>query len=144
MSSAVQDVRAFTVLGLSARASNAAPEAIGALWGQFYAAGGAQSIAARLDDDIYSVYCEYAGDHTQPYTVVVGCSVDPDTAVPENMKKVHVDAGRFAAFPATGELPQSVIAAWAEVWKTPLERRYQADFERYENNSSAKIYVGVQ
>ncbi|WP_162539372.1 GyrI-like domain-containing protein [Granulicella sp. WH15] len=144
MSNAVQDVRAFTVLGLAARASNAAPEAIGALWGQVYAAGGAQSIAARLDDTIYSVYCEYEGDHTNPYTVVIGCAVAPDAATFEGMRKIHVDAGRFAVFPATGELPQSVMAAWAEVWRTPLERRYQADFERYENNSSATIYVGVQ
>ena len=33
--------------------------------------------------------------------------------------------------------------AWAEVWQTPLERRYQADYDRYDE-AGATVHVGTK
>jgi predicted transcriptional regulator YdeE len=140
----LREERAFTVVGISARVSNAAPERIGDLWRRFHATGGAQRIEGRLDDTIYSVYCEYEGDVTQPFTMLIGCAVAANAPVAEGMKRVEIEAGRFAVFDAVGELPQGVFAAWSEVWATPLDRCYVADFDRYGTNSVVTVHVGVR
>jgi len=139
----IKDEPSVTVMGVYSRASNAEPDRIGDLWRQFHALGGAQSIAARLSDAAYGVYCEYEGDWTKPFTVVVGCAVPADAEVVEGMKKIAIEAGQYAVLEARGQLPQGVFDAWAEVWRTPLDRRYQADYDRYDANG-ASVHVGVR
>jgi predicted transcriptional regulator YdeE len=144
MNHTVRNEGGLTVLGIFARASNATPEKIGDLWRRFHALGSAAAIAARRNDAVYSVYCEYEGDYTSEYTVVIGCAVDVDAASPEGMKRVAIDAGRFAVYEPVGELPMSVWQTWAEIWKTPLERRYQADYDRYGEDGRVTVHVGVR
>jgi hypothetical protein len=45
---------------------------------------------------------------------------------------------------AQAPLPQGVFDAWSEVWATPLDRRYQADFDRYGTDGIATVHVGVR
>ena len=146
MSYELRTEEGLTILGIFTRASNADPRRIGDLWRQFNALGKDQAIAARSDDKHYCVYCEYEGDHTKPFTVVIGCVVPADTNVPEGMKKITIGAGRFAVWNPEGELPQAVFNAWAEVWSTPLDRLYHADYDVYGDASSkngASVHVGV-
>jgi predicted transcriptional regulator YdeE len=140
----LQDERELTVLGIHARVSNAAPEKIGDLWRRFYALAGARAIEARLNDAVYSVYSEYEGDFTAEYTVLIGCAVEPDTTVPETMKKIKIEAGKFAVFEPSGELPRSLWETWAKIWQTPLDRRYEADFDRYSGDGNVTVHVGVR
>jgi predicted transcriptional regulator YdeE len=100
-------------------------------------------VAQRTSDAAYAVYCEYEGDHTQAFTAVIGCAVAPDAAVPEGMRKITIEAGRFAVYQPAGEMPQAVFDTWAEIWGTPLERRYQADYDRY-GGGPVEIHVGVR
>ena len=144
MSFSVCDAEGLTVLGIYARAGNENPEKIGDLWRRFQAMGGASAIAARHDDTVYCVYCEYETDLSGPFTVLVGCSVDADAVIPDQMKKLAIDSGKFAVFEAVGPLPTSVFQTWAEIWNTPLERRYQADFDCYGSDGKVTIHVGVQ
>jgi predicted transcriptional regulator YdeE len=147
MSYEIEEQPTLTVMGVYSRASNSEPRKIGDLWRRFNAAGKEQSIPARTSDKHYCVYCEYEGDWTKEFTVVIGCSVDADAEVPEGMKKISVEAGRFAVWYPEGELPQSVFDAWAEVWKTPLDRLYRADYDVYGDVSSrngASVHVGVR
>jgi predicted transcriptional regulator YdeE len=106
--------------------------------------GDGKAIPGRLSDAAYGVYCEYAGDYTQPFTAVVGCAVEPDAVVPEGMRKVVIEASRFAVYRPTGEMPHGVFETWAEIWATPLERRYQADYDRYGGGKPVEIHVGVR
>jgi predicted transcriptional regulator YdeE len=133
-----------TILGIFVRASNENPERIGDLWRRFHAMGDAKCVEGRLEDAAYCVYCEYEGDFTKPYTVVVGCAVSTGAAVPDGMKKVDVVAGRFAVIQVKGELPQGVFDAWGEVWAAPLDKRYQADFDRYRVGGDVTVHVGVK
>ncbi len=144
MSYKLQQEDGFTVIGISARVLNAEPRHIGNLWREFYARGGAASHLGRLDDAVCCVYCEYQGDWTQPYTIVIGCAFAPDATVPKGMKQVTVPAGPFVVLQAAGELPQAVIAAWSKVWATPLDRRYQADYDLYAADGAVSIHVGVR
>jgi len=144
MSFTLRDADRFTVMGICARAENANPGKIGDLWRSFHAMGNAGAIEARLDDSVYCVYCEYETDFTGGFTVLVGCAVDADAAVPDGMKKLEIEAGKFAVFDVVGELPKSILETWAEIWNTPLERRYRADFDRYGSDGKVTILVGVR
>ena len=144
MSFTLVDAERLAILGIYARASNAAPEKIGDLWRRFHALGGAAAIDARLNDAVYGVYCEYEGDFTGVYTVLIGCAVDADAAIQDGMKKIAIEAGTFAVFEPVGELPMSVWETWAEVWEMPLDRRYQADFDRYGSDGNVTVHVGVR
>lgn len=134
----------ITVMGLAGRASNKAPGPIGDLWRNFHGMGGAKAVPARFDDVVYCVYCEYESDLTGEYTALVGCSVPVDAPVRPGMRKIVVPAGNFQVFRVTGELPAGVGRTWAEIWGLPLERRYDADFDRYAKDGSVTVHVGVQ
>lgn len=144
MSYRLQDAETLTILGIFARAGNDNLAQIGDLWRRFSASGGPAGIAARIDDSVYCVYCEYETDFSGPFTVLVGCAVDADAAIPEGMKKLTVDAGKFAMYEPVGEMPKAVFETWAEIWNTPLDRRYQADYDRYGSDGKVSIHVGVR
>ncbi len=147
MSYLLKEEPAITVMGFHDRVSNAEPSKIGDVWRRFNTAGKGQSVPARIREEHYCVYCEYEGDWTKEFTVVIGCAVAADAEVPDGMKKIAVDAGKFAVLYPTGELPQSVFDAWAEVWKTPLDRSYQADYDVYGDafsRNGASVHVGVR
>jgi predicted transcriptional regulator YdeE len=137
-------IHGLTVVGIATRASNAEANKIGDLWRQFHALGDQKVVEARLDETVYCVYCEYEGDATQPYTVVIGCATEADAPVPEGLKRIDIKAGEFVIFPVTGLLPMGIVAAWGEVWSAPLERRYQADFDRYGQDGTVTVHVGVR
>jgi predicted transcriptional regulator YdeE len=121
---------AFKVVGLGLRTSNSRPDQIGGLWQQFYARNIPSLIPNKKSDDIYSLYIDYEGDHTQPYTLVIGCEADQvDTA--EGLVAKSVPAARYAVFSASGKQPDSVIAAWQKVWSLDLPRIYSGDFDLY-------------
>jgi predicted transcriptional regulator YdeE len=138
------DEETLTIVGISDRVSNAEPSKIGDLWRRFHAMGDGSAIPGRLSDAAYGVYCEYEGDYTQPFTAIVGCAVEPDAVVPDGMRKIAIEPGRFAVYRPTGGMPHAVFDTWAEIWKTPLERRYQADYDRYGGGKPVEIHVGVR
>ena len=138
------DEEALTVLGIYARASNGVPQKIGDLWRRFHALGNAAAIDARHNDVVYSVYCEYEGDFTGEYTVVIGCSVDADATVPEGMKKIAIPAGKFAVIEPTGEPPMSIWETWSQIWNSPLDRLYHIDYDKYRTDGKLSVHVGVR
>ena len=93
---------AFTIAGISVRTSNARAAQIGKLWQDFYS----QNISARVTDkksgDIYSLYAEYEGDHTQPYTLVIGHEVDEASGTVGGLTTKTVPVAKYAVFPANG------------------------------------------
>ena len=135
----------LTLQGITTRASNAEGERLGAHWQRFFAEDVRGRVAGRLDDVIVAVYHDYAGDHTQPYSFFLGCSVPPEAPLAEGLERCVVPAGRFARWKAEGEQPQALIHAWQEIWQAPLERRYEADFEIHDPSrpQCVEIFVGV-
>ena len=144
MISVVQLDPSLTVVGIATRASNATPEEIGALWQSFYANGIPERIPARLSGVVYSVYFDYEGDYTAPFSTLIGCAVPADATLPNGLVQKTIPAGKYAVIDASGEQPASLVAAWGAIWKTPLDRRYDADFERHDEDGTVAIYVGVR
>jgi predicted transcriptional regulator YdeE len=144
MSFELAQLPGLTVMGLSTRASNAELNKIGDLWRKFHAMGDHEIVAARLNNMHYCVYCEYEGDQTRLFTVVVGCEVPEGTPETDGLKSVRIDAGNFAVYKRPYERPNPVFAVWEEIGQTPLERRYQADYDRYGAADGITVNVGVR
>jgi len=135
---------AFTLVGPSCRTSNDDPSAIGTLWGRFFQGGAAAQIPDRISDQLYSLYCDYEGDHTQPYTALLGCMVSQVEELPEGLVAQRVPASTYAVFDATGEQPDTLIATWQRIWATDLDRTFSGDFDVHGDNDQVEIFVAVR
>jgi predicted transcriptional regulator YdeE len=146
-------IEPFTIVGISVRTTNQdgqAAQDIAGLWNRFLEENLAAQIPNRTDEAIYSVYTDYEGDHTQPYTVVLGCRVSNTAVVPDGMIVKHFLGGTYQPFVAKGGLSKGIVyQAWTEIWKADPDRAYTADFEVYGEKArnpevaEVDIYVAV-
>jgi predicted transcriptional regulator YdeE len=122
----------------------------GNLWQEFDKEQYAAKIPNKIGDEVYAVYFDYEGDHTQPFAYFIGCKVRPGADVPEGMVKLEVPAGDYALLRAKGKMPDCMVNAWKEVWKSDIPRAYGMDFEVYGeksrdwSNAEVDIYLSVE
>ncbi|WP_108867919.1 GyrI-like domain-containing protein [Aquimarina aquimarini] len=141
----------FWVLGISVRTTkkdNQFTKDIPALWDTFFSEGILHKIPHKLEDSIYAVYTDYKSDHTEEYTMILGCKVKNITAIPEGMKSVEVEKSTYTRFTAKGDINKGVIYdKWVSIWDTDLDRTYTTDFELYgeeaQNPSDAEVDIFV-
>lgn len=131
-------VEEFYVIGIFVRTSNAPGKGekdIPALWKRFSMEQTHSIIPNKINDDVYGVYSDYDGDHTQPYTLTIGVKVSSTESIPEGMHAVKVCAGNYEKFSGQGKLSENIIFnKWIEVWQANLKREYSTDFEYYPSN----------
>lgn len=144
---------AMQIIGIDCRTSNApeaGPHDIPKLWGRFYSEDIINRIPNKISHEVIALYCDYEGDYTQPYTVIIGCPVSSLDTIPEGMAAKTIPAGSYALFRAVGEYPASLIETWGNIWMQPdLGRTYTADFELYGDKftlgspKEVEVYIGV-
>ena len=150
----------FTVVGISARTSNAkemtADGVIGIMWGRLFQEGIIGKIPNKADSNIVAVYTDYASDHNGEYTYVLGARVTSDADVPAGMVAKKVPAGRYAVFTSDkGPGPKVVPELWMKINSLPktavgADRLYRADFEIYDQramdpqNLQMDVYLGIK
>lgn len=148
-------IEPFKVVGITVRTTNQNGQGIkdiGALWQRFQAEQLFHKIPNKVDGEVYSIYTDYEGDHTQPYTTLLGCRVANLDEVPEGMTGMTFDGGNYKKVVSKGDLTQGVVGQdWMKIWQmNDLKRTYQADFEIYGekaqdlNNAEVEILVGVE
>ena len=128
-------LKSFFIVGLAVRTSNENGQAatdIPALWDRFNTENISAQITGKLSEEVYSVYTEYEGDYTKPYTTIIGCRVENLDHISEEMDGIQIDGGEFVKFIAKGNLHEGVVYnAWVDIWNSDLPRAYTADFEIY-------------
>jgi predicted transcriptional regulator YdeE len=125
---------AMMVMGIECRTSNdpsAGPQDIPKHWGKFFSENIPAQIPNKASDEIIALYCDYEGDCTKPYSLVIGYRVTSSEQIPEGMVVKTLPATSYALFRAVGEHPKSLIDTWGQVWTTNLKRTYSGDFESY-------------
>jgi predicted transcriptional regulator YdeE len=140
------------IVGIKCRTSNAPDAAahdIPKLWEKFYKDNVIEKIPNKANGEIFALYCDYEGDHTQPYTVVIGCVTSKADKVPEGMIAKEIPSSSYALFRAIGEHPKALIKTWEKIWDTDLERTYSGDFEVYgekfsESPQEVEVYVAIK
>jgi len=150
----------FTVIGISARTSNAqevtSDGVIAKIWGRLFQEGLLAKIPRKADQNIVAVYTDYASDHNGEYTYILGARVTSDAEVPAGMVATKIPAGKFAVFTSErGPAPKVVPELWMKINSLPAgaigaNRRYKADFEIYDEratdpqNLQMDVYIGIQ
>jgi predicted transcriptional regulator YdeE len=122
------------LIGIQCRTSNdpnAGPIDIQNLWTKFASDNVFANIPNKASEEVIALYCDYEGDHTQPYSVVIGCAVTSFDSVPRGMVTKTIPAASYAVFPVIGDFPESLIETWGKIWNTDLKRTYSGDFELY-------------
>jgi predicted transcriptional regulator YdeE len=151
---------AFTVIGISARTSNAkevtADGVIGPMWARLFQENLLAKIPNKADQNIVVVYTDYASDHTGEYTYVLGARVASDAQVPAGLVAKKIPAQKFAVFTSEkGPAPKVVPQLWMKINSLPKtavggDRLYKADFEIYDEratdpeNLQMDVYVGIK
>ena len=144
---------AILIIGIDCRTSNspeAAPQDIPKLWQRFYREDILNRIPNKVSSDVIALYCDYEGDYTKPYTIVIGCPVSSIDTIPEAMVAKIIPSSSYAVFRAVGEHPQALIETWGTIWQqADLQRTYINDFELYGNKfvsgspQEVEVYVGI-
>lgn len=122
------------IVGILCRTSNApeyGPQDIPRLWGRFYSEDIMSKIPNKASHEVIALYCDYEGDYTKPYSIVIGCPVNSIETVPHGLIAKTIPSGSFAVFRAVGEHPASLIETWGKIWQTELNRSYTGDYEFY-------------
>lgn len=147
----------IVVIGLGVRTSLAgAATDIPALWQRVMQEGSLEKVPRRADDaNVYAIYTDYESDYRGAYTMIIGVAVDPEAPTPAGMQRVVIPAGDYAVVRAEGTPQEAIWGAWRffwEEWPQRSERRYAADFERYDpaalagfaqNHVAVDVVVGI-
>jgi predicted transcriptional regulator YdeE len=146
-------IEPFEIIGISTRTTNEngqATKEIAELWGRFMSENIISKIPNKVENVVYSLYTDYKGDHTQPYTAILGCKVEKLDAIPNGMVGKSFDGGNYVKTTTKGDLMQGLIVNhWSKLFDMELNRTFVADFEIYgekaQNPSDAEVdfYVGV-
>ena len=142
----VEQRPAMMVAGIECRTSNApdaAPKDIPKLWDTFYREQVSMQIPNKVSNDVIVLYCDYEGDHTKPYSCVIGCQVGSMNTVPEGMVAKRLPETSYAIFRSIGEQPKSVVETWGQIWKTDLPRTYTGDYEVYRDMAPKEVEVCI-
>lgn len=129
----------FFVLGIEVRTSNSPGKAsidIPELWMRFSTEKIASKLKNKVGDEVYSIYTDYEGDYTQPYTTVIGFAVQNLDQIPAGMRGVAIAAGPYQKHALKGNMNEGLVFnAWLDIWKSGVSRAYTTDFEVYGANA---------
>lgn len=147
-------IESFNIIGISIRTTNEngqASEEIAELWGKFMSESILEKIPNKVDNEIYSLYTDYEGDHTKPYTAILGCKVENLDNIPNGMVGKSFSGGTYTKTTAKGDLMQElVVNQWSKIFEMELDRTFNADFEIFgekaQNPSDSEVdfYVGIK
>lgn len=102
-----------------------------------------------------AVYTDYESDEHGNFTYFFGEEVSSFENCPSELSQCIIPKSKFFKITTPrGKMPDVVIEAWMEIWKMTVDdlggkRRYQADFEVYDerasdpNATSMDIYIGI-
>jgi predicted transcriptional regulator YdeE len=147
-------IEPFMVIGIAVRTTNKngkSTQDIGQLWERFISEKIAEKIPNKANNNVFSIYTNYQGDHTQAYDTILGCEVSSLEKVPEGMVGQSFAGGVYRKFISKGDLTKGVVfETWSEIWNENLNRDFTADFEIYgekaqnPTNAEVEVYVGLK
>ncbi|MED7788714.1 effector binding domain-containing protein [Francisella sp. 19X1-34] len=120
------------VVGVATKVSNDRDDLLEQAWELFFNSEVLEYLNGQnLSQDIISVYYAYEGDHTAPYTLLIGYEVDDKFDVPTGLNSTNIELNHDI-FRVEGDLPDTAIDKWQEIWADNSKKRaYKADFDRY-------------
>lgn len=147
-------IEPFKMIGIYVRTTNKndrAAKEIAELWDRFMNKNLLDAIPNKIDRTVYSLYTDYEGDHTKPYTAILGCRVNSLNEIPNGMVGKLFSGGNYIKITAKGDLTKGLIVnEWSKIFELDLDRVYTADFEVFgkkaQNQTDAEIdfFIAVE
>jgi predicted transcriptional regulator YdeE len=161
MQSQIIEEKEFTIIGISARTSNAQEMGgqgiIGNQWNRFFSESILSKISNKADSNILAIYTDYENDRNGEYIFILGVKVMDESIIPEGMISKKIPGGKYAKFSSTkGPVGTVVMQAWQNIWgmedKNSLggKRAYKSDYEVYDDRSSdlqnaiVDLHIGIK
>lgn len=133
------------LIGAAIRTSKDRGQEIAQFWQNFMSQGTPARIPNKTDHSIMALYTDYEGDHTQPYSLILGCRVHGFEDLPKDLVARTIPPATYAVFTAKGKQPDAVIATWQAIWESDLARSYGCDFDLYgPDPSDVLIHVAIE
>ena len=141
----------MVIAGISTRIddpTNAAQQ-IETLWHKFWQENISSKVINKFNGTIYTVYHNYQGDFTKPYTTTIGYRINKIEDAPALLSIVVIPAQHYKVFTAHGRLPESIVNIWKKIWQANLHRTYTFDLEIYDERAQnpqdaiVDIYIAV-
>ncbi len=142
-----------TVVGLMKQTTNNNNQAvldIGSLWEEFLSGDVYLKINNKTNNKAIGLYTDYQGDFTKPYNFFACAEVNEAANVIVPLVKKTIKAGKYAKFIINGHVQKAVGEFWINLWGMNLDRKYDSDFEEYQNNSDdinnqeIHIYISIK
>ena len=137
------------ISGLSIRTTNAnemSPDTakIGALHQRF---DEVVSVDYQNGSRVYGVYFDYESDASGEFSVLAG--TDKVASSKQELEEIVLSAGKYLVFSGKGDMPQTVIDVWGEIWayfsaEAEYERAYTYDYEFYKSQDEVDVYIAVK
>lgn len=118
------------------------------------------NIAQKIPNKVYpdvimGLYTDYTPDFSLSsgyYSLIIGCPVLNDQAIPKDMVVKKIPAATYAVFTAKGPFVDSIGKTWlVDIWQNKeIKRTFTYDFEWYDakstndQNSIVKIYIAIK
>lgn len=145
----------ITLIGLklpskTTNKNNQSMKDCGELWTRFEKEEIFSKIPNKLSDEVLAVYYNYEGDYTDPFSYFIGCKVQEDTELPNDLQRLTIPSKKYLKVTAKGEMPNCIANKWREIWDSDIPRAYHADFEVYDERSQdwsdaeVDIYLSVK
>ena len=140
------------IVGIGTRTSNQEAQiTLPRMWERLFQENLIAQISNTLSSDIYAIYTGYEGDHTRPYTYILGYQVRDLTTIPPGLIGISIAPASYEVFTARGRLPDAVVRTWELIWTPEVDARraYQTDFERYgekamnQEDGEVEISIGI-
>ena len=151
----ITNIESFHIIGITIKTTNENGQSgkdIPGLWEKFMQQQILGQIPNKISSDIYCIYTNYEGDHTMPYTTLLGCRVNNLKEIPKGMEGMTFPDANYQKFQTKGDLTQGIVfQKWMNIWNMgeKLSRTFSADFEVYgeraQNPMDAEvdIFVGI-
>lgn len=156
MSYNIKNIDEKKVAGFYIRTTNKNGQSINdqsEFWEGFFTKGMNDKINNKKNlSEILGVYFDFAGDHTDDYSFLIGYEVNDFKDIPEEVTTLTIPSGKFALFTDKEKrnIGEKVGLLWTEIWNTKIVRRYDKDFEIYKldsmnsENPQVDIFVGIK
>lgn len=120
------------------------------LWEKFWSEDVFHQIPHKISEEVIGLYCNYEGDHTDPYTFFIGCPVSNIDKIPEGLVGQIIPTSTYAVFQVTGNYPASLTHTWEKIYSLPFKRTYTGDFEVYSQafiqgqSTNMSVYIALE
>ncbi|MCC2625465.1 MAG: AraC family transcriptional regulator [Burkholderiales bacterium] len=145
-------VEPFNFIGIAITTSNEdynkLSQDMQGLWNRFMSENIIDKLPGMLGNELYCIYTDYEGDHTKPYSAILGCKVENLESIPDGLVGKSFAGGKYIKEVAKGNIFEGVVYnTWKNIWDMDISRAYTADFEVYgakaQNPQNAEIEILV-